>query len=147
MSTAFLSEFMKLAQAMTRAERSVAVDVEFHTQDTINIEESVLASTDFTDMVASATASALEKGEAVITNNMITDPNKAPETNIHLSNLRLVVALPLAGYGAVYLDQSVRQGVFERDAIDKLMQVANQVISSGNIDLSQEELTEIYESL
>lgn len=147
MSTAFLTEFMHTAQSITHAERSVAVDVAFHPQDTINIDESSLESQDFNEMVASTAATALEKGEAVITNNMITDPAKAPETNVHLNNLRLVVALPLAGHGVVYLDQHVRQGIFERDAIDKLMRVAHQVINSGDTHLNRAELHELYKNL
>lgn len=145
METALLRSFMHVAQAATHAERGVAMDATLTPRATINVEAGVLESAKFNEVLIKTAANALAQDEPIITNNMISDPKLAPDTNVHFNDLRLVVAIPLAGEGVIYLDQHVRHGVFERDTIDKLMMLARQVAADADID--PHDLAALYEKL
>lgn len=147
MSASFLHNFMQAAQGITRAQRCLAMSSEMAVLTSVNIDEKLLTDGEFLAIVQQTIQDALSQEAAIISNNLITDPADAPQTNVHLTDLRMIVAIPLTGYGAVYLDQHVKQGVFERDMIDKISLLAQQVIAAGEINLSADELKTRYEQL
>ena len=146
MST-FLNNFMRAAYAITEAERCIAFDSNMMMQDRLNINDEELQKQSFADLVSAWIEQAIEAGEPIIANNLITDPSEAPKTNIHLKDLRMVVAIPVEGYGAIYLDQPIRKGVFERDMVDKITQLAHDLVQSGNTNLSEADMAEMYREL
>ena len=147
MSNGFLSNFMRAAQAVTRAERCVALDKDKAVLDRINVSDDVLENERFGKLLHNSVEEAITTAEAVITNNLITDPEQAPQTNVHLHDLRMVVAIPLADYGAVYLDQHIRQGVFERNMIEKLTVLGRTLIAEDKMNLSSEDFVALYRKL
>jgi hypothetical protein len=147
MSNGFLSNFMRAAQTVTRAERCVAIDIQKSVLDRINVSDDVLANERFGKLLHNSVEEAITTAEAVITNNLITDPEQAPQTNVHLHDLRMVVAIPLAEHGAVYLDQHIRQGVFERNMIEKLTVLGRTLIAEGKTDLSSDDFVALYRKL
>lgn len=143
----FLPVFMRAAKEITRAKRSIALDADMNVIDRINVDDTVLSSESFNELLISSVQSALQQQKAVITNNMITDPSQAPQTNVHLKDLRMVVTIPVSGHGAIYLDQPIRDGVFERSMIDKLHNLAEEVIASGEADITDEDFLGRFESV
>lgn len=143
----FLSNFMQTVREVTRAERCLAVDPDFTVYDRHNVTDEILQSATFSELVVSAVTDALQQGEAIITNNLIKDSSEIPNTNIHLADLRMVVAIPVGKLGAVYIDQHIRHGVFQREVIDKLTQLANQMIAQNQLELTPEQLFALYEAL
>jgi hypothetical protein len=146
MST-FLTNFMRAAHSITEAERCIAFDNNLIMQDHLNIDDAELSKKGFAEQVSGWVEQAIEGNKAIIANNLITDPSEAPKTNVHLKDLRMVVAIPVDGYGAIYLDQPIRKGVFERTMVDKIRELAQRLSQSGNMDLSEEDMTEMYEQL
>ena len=146
MST-FLTNFMRAARSITDAERCIAFDSDMNMQDYLNIDDAELNKKSFSDLVSAWVEQAIEGQKAVIANNLITDPSEAPKTNVHLKDLRMIVAIPIDGYGAIYLDQPIRRGVFERETVDKITELAHRLSESGDMDLSEEEMTEMYAEL
>lgn len=147
MSTVFLTNFMRAAHSITKAERGIALDIEKNIQSRINIEDALLQSDKFSAMLEDTVAEAIEAGVAVISNNLIKNADDAPTTNIHLHDLRMVVAIPVGDFGALYLDQHIRNGVFERDVIDKLTTLGNYVIENKQTELSDEGLIELFNEM
>lgn len=147
MSDAFLSNFMRAAQQLTRAERCVAINNEKAILDSVNVSAEVLASERFSDLLKRTTEEAIATDDAVITNNLIQDADQAPQTNVHLHDLRMIVAIPVAEEGVIYLDQPIRQGVFERDMIAKLMDMARSLIDEDNTELDSDALVALYQDL
>jgi hypothetical protein len=143
MST-FLTNFMRAARSITDAERCIAFDTDMNMQDYLNIDAAELGKKSFADLVSSWVEQAIAGQKAVIANNLITDPSEAPKTNVHLKDLRMVVAIPIDGYGAIYLDQPIRKGVFERNVVDKITEMAQRISASGDTDLSEADLTDMY---
>jgi len=147
MSDDFLLNFMRVAQDITQAARGVGVDLEMKIRGQANVDAEVLALPEFQELVVASVEEAVEKGEPVLKNNMIQDVSEAPQTNVHLTDLRMILALPLDGHGAIYLDLPVKQGIFERAAIDKLATLAQQVIGNNQTNLTTEELRQLYTQL
>lgn len=146
MST-FLINFMRAAYTITKAERCIAFDNDLQMLDNLNITDEDLGKQRFADLVSSWVEQAIEDQKAVIANNLITDPSEAPKTNVHLKDLRMVVAIPIEGYGAIYLDQAIRRGVFERAIVDKITELANHLVQSGKTGLSENEMIEMYDDI
>ena len=146
MST-FLTNFMRAARNITEAERCIAFDSDMNMQDYLNIDAAELNKKSFSDLVSAWVEQAIEGQKAIIANNLITDPSEAPKTNVHLKDLRMIVAIPIDGYGAIYLDQPIRRGVFERGTVEKIAELAHRLSQSGDTDLSEEEMTEMYAEL
>ena len=144
MSVEFLTNFMRFAQATTRAERSMALDLELNIHDRINVDDALLDEDGFSDLLRTAVDEAINNDDVVITNNLITDPEDAPKTNMHLHELRMVVAIPVPGHGAVYLDQRIRQGVFPRDLVEKLNEFGRYLVDNDKTDLSASEYTDLF---
>jgi hypothetical protein len=132
MSVQLLTDFMKLVLDITGAERGLAVDTEMTICAMANLDEDTAQSPKFSDLALQALSDAMTDNEAVITNNIITDPSQAPTTNTNFSHLRFVVAIPLPQVGAVYVDQPIRNGVISRDPIEKLRQLGEQVAAQAS---------------
>jgi adenine-specific DNA methylase len=138
---------MCAAHSITKAERSIALDADMNVQAQINIEDGLLQSAAFKKMLENTIAEAIEAGSAVISNNLIQNDDDAPNTNIHLHDLRMIVAIPLGDYGALYLDQHIRNGVFEREVIDKLTALGSNVIENEQTDLSDKGLITLFNEM
>lgn len=147
MSAEFLANFMCAARSITKAQRSLALDADLNVQDRVDIEDTLLNSEEFSEMLSSLVTTAIADNAAVISNNLIKNPDEAPNTNIHLHDLRMVVAIPLGTLGAVYLDQHIRNGVFERDVIDKLTALGQYVLENKKTNLSDEELISLFKEM
>ncbi|MDQ7035883.1 MAG: hypothetical protein Q9P01_13935 [Anaerolineae bacterium] len=125
----------------------MAFDTDLKMLDSLNITDEDMEKQRFADLVSLWVEQAIEDSKAVIANNLITDSSKAPKTNIHLKDLRMVVAIPIEGYGAIYLDQAIRKGVFERVVVDKITQLANHLAQSGETGLSEDDMIEMYNEM
>lgn len=147
MGAEFLSNFMRVAHTLTRAERSLALDADINVHGNIDIDDALLKSSEFIELLETSVTTAIADKKAIISNNLIKDADDAPNTNVHLHDLRMVVAIPLGTLGAVYLDQHIRNGVFERDVIDKLTKLAHHVIENEQTGLSDEELIELFNEM
>jgi hypothetical protein len=145
MSTILLSSFMHLALQKTRAERALVADNELAIVDMINLEQADIMSDSFLGI--ETIRQALDSGEPIVTNNAVTSVSNAPLTNTNFSNLRVVVVIPVADYGAVYLDQPIRNGIIPKDTIDRLMAVSQHVAQNGQVDLNEAELGELYQQI
>lgn len=146
MGVGFLTNFMRFAQATTRAERSMALDLDMNIHDSMNIDDGLLNEEDFAGLLRTAIDEAINTDDVVITNNLINDPDDAPKTNVHLHELRMVVAIPVRGHGAVYLDQRIRSGVFPRDLVEKLTEFGRYLVDNDKTDLNPSEYTELFEN-
>jgi len=145
MSDTFVSNFMRAAVYVTGMERALAVNTELDILDSVNLREEDIQSERFTGV--EAIQRAFNSEQYVITNNLKLDPAEAPTTNTNFSDLRVVVALPLAGHGAIYLDQPLRNGMVPRENVEKLMALAGHVIQQNKIELDASELVAIYERM
>ncbi|MGB7339183.1 MAG: hypothetical protein WBC91_09850 [Phototrophicaceae bacterium] len=144
MSVEFLTNFMRFVQEQTHAERLMVLDLDLNIHDRVNVDDTLLNKEDFSDLLHSAVDEAITTDDIVITNNLITDPEDAPKTNLHLHELRMVIAIPIRGHGAVYLDQRIRQGIFPRDLVEKINEFARYIVENNKIDLSVAEFVDLY---
>lgn len=147
MSADFLITFMHVAMEITGAERSMVVDAQLRVQQVVNLDVATIEAPFFSTPAIGALHQAINTGTPVITNNTITDPSQAPVTNTNYSDLRVVVAIPVGDLGAVYLDQHIRLGIFPRDIIDRLAQLASVAIESGRMESSEDDLIQLYKTL
>jgi hypothetical protein len=147
MSEVFLSSFMRTVREVTRAERCLAVDQAFSVCDRHNVPDDILESSAFSELVIAVVTDALQHGEAIITNNLIRESSEMPNTNIHLTDLRMVVVIPVGKLGAIYIDQHIRHGVFQREVIEKLAHLAEQIIAGNQLELTPEQQLALYEAL
>jgi hypothetical protein len=145
MSETFLSNFMHVALDITGAERALAVDPDLTIVDMINLEQADVLDDNFIGI--DVIQRALQSGEAIVTNNAVSDVTHAPNTNTNFSNLRLVVVIPVGGYGAIYLDQLMRKGVIPKDRVNRLMELGEQIAESGELELSADEIGERYQQM
>lgn len=145
MSENFLSNFMHVALAITGAERALAVDPDLTIIDMVNLAQSDVLADNFIGI--DVIRHALESGEAIVTNNAVSDVAHAPNTNTNFSNLRLVVVIPAGGYGAVYLDQLMRKGVIAKDSVNRLMVLGEQLAQNGELEISADEMGERYQQM
>jgi hypothetical protein len=145
MTDSFLSAFMHLAKQKTGAERGLALNNELAIVDLVNLEQVDVMSAKFTGLETARQA--MESGEAIITNNAVLDPARAPVTNTSFSNLKVVVVIPVPGYGAVYLDQPIKRGIFSKEIVDRLAWVAAQAIQLDQTGSSAGQLDALYQQL
>lgn len=145
MSATFLSNFMRLAQHETGAERAMAADGDLSILATLNLEQADLMSPQFNGI--EVIRQALDDGEPIITNNAVIDPRRAPVTNTNFSNLRVVVVIPVEEYGAIYLDQHIRRGVIPKELVNRLWLLAGHVVDSGEMERSLDELQALYQQI
>ncbi|MBL8165013.1 MAG: hypothetical protein JNJ61_23725 [Anaerolineae bacterium] len=145
MSADFLSNFMRAALSISGAERGVACDVEPSIVDLYNIEQSDVLSDKFPGL--EIVRQALATGEPILTNNAVNDLSQAPVTNTNYSNLRVIVVIPLAPIGAIYLDQLIRKGIFPKEMVARLGELGAYAISNGLLNASDSELVALYENV
>ena len=138
MSETFLSNFMYITLQITGAERALAVDSDLKIIDMLNLEQSDVLAENFIGI--DVIQRALNTGESIVTNNAVSDISNAPNTNTNFSNLRLIVVIPAAGYGAVYLDQLMRKGVIPKDTVNRLMALGEHIAQSGQLEISADEM-------
>jgi len=145
MSETFLSNFMHVALHITGAERALVVDHDLTIIDMVNLEQSDVLADNFIGI--DVIRRALDSGEAIVTNNAVSDISNAPNTNTNFSNLRLVVAIPAGGVGAVYLDQPMRLGVIPKDKINRLMALGEHLAQNGQLEISANEMGDLYQQI
>ena len=138
---------MEAAKKITHAERCMVVNTDLELLEMINVDRAMVESTAFGEFALECLREAIKSDEVVITNNVITDPSDAPTTNTNFANLRVVVALPLVGHGAVYLDQHIRNGIIPRQMIERLMRMANHVRENNLENSSSSELVQLFQTL
>lgn len=144
MSADFLSNFMRAALHISGAERGVACNAEPAIVDLHNIEQADVLSDQFNGL--EIVRQALAAGEPIITNNAVNNLRQAPVTNTNYSNLRVIVVIPLAPLGAVYLDQPIRKGIFPKELVARLGELGAYAVSGGLLNASASELVALYES-
>ena len=147
MSDNFLSKFMHVAHEVTHAERCMTVDSDLKYQESINLDAETLQSSEFQKLATECLGRAIEGNTTVITNNMVSDPAKAPVTNTNFTDLRVVVAVPVLGQGAVYLDQHIRRGIIPRETIENLKNFAAHVLDNNLTNTSQQDLIALYQQM
>jgi hypothetical protein len=146
MSSDFLNNFLRFAHTITNAERGLVVDGDFSVCGMIALDADTIESDEFNDIASEAMRQAREEKSAIITNNIITDPEDAPITNTNFRNLRIIVTFPVGELGTIYLDQLLRRGVMTSDTLEQLMAFAQKCINEGHTNLSANELLKRYES-
>lgn len=72
---------------------------------------------------------------------------RTPKTNQSYPELRAVVIIPVVNYGAVCLDQKLRGGIITKEKVDRLMQLAVQVVQQQQTEISEAELSNRYKQL
>lgn len=147
MSDSILSAVMRVAKEITRAERGMSVDSDMSVVDLANLTADVVEDRAFNDVALKSLSQAIETNQSVLTNNIITDPAQAPVTNTNFTDLRVIVTIPIQGEGAIYLDQHIRNGMFQRDTIDKISRMVAQAMEQDTPPSDPEDLRAIYDSL
>lgn len=141
MSHSFLLNFMRVAHQVTKAERAFAVDSSLTVRGTVGIMPEQIEA-----VYLKCIKDALDRGEPIITDNytMTIEPSKAPVTNQSFPQLRAVFIIPLAGYGAICLDQRLQRGIIAKDKVDRLMQLGRQAIADQLTETGEDELLSLY---
>lgn len=147
MSNTFLVNLMNAAKKITHAERCLAVDTNLQVINAVNLEQSDISSQDFGSFAMDCLRDALSTGKPIITNNIITDPSEAPTTNTNFANLRVVVAVPIVGHGAIYLDQHIRNGIIPKQMIDRLMRLVDHLLATQQEHRSDAEMVVLYQQM
>jgi hypothetical protein len=145
MSETFLSNFMHVTFQITGAERALVVDRDLKIIDMLNLEQSDVLADNFIGI--DVIQRSLNTGESIVTNNAVADMSSAPNTNTNFSNLRLIVVIPAAGNGAVYLDQLMRKGVIPKDMVNRLMALGEHIAQSGQLEISADEMANLYQQI
>jgi len=146
MNETFLENFALAAKKITHAERYLSVGGDMKLQNT-NIDQSLLDDPDFGNFAMECLQEAVDSGEAVITNNIITDPEDAPKTNRSFKDLRIVVTMPIPDYGAVYIDQLISNTVIPKEKIDRLMKLVAHMRENQLEHLTTSEMVKLYHEL
>lgn len=147
MDEVYLEQFMNVAKDVTQAERGLVVDSDINIIKTNNIDPSTIDSEEFKAFAMPNLQQAISRGEAIIANNVIADLSEAPTTNTNFANLRIAVALPIVGHGAIYLDRRVRDGVITKQTIDKLMKLAQHIKDQEFKVQTQDDLYRLYQDI
>lgn len=146
MSNAYLANFLQLAKRIVKAERGLAVNSDATIITMSDLDEADLNAGDMMLLVKQIVGDALSTNEAILGNNIIRDPSKAPNTNTAFRNLRLVVAIPVGGLGAIYMDRQVRDGVMQREDIEQLQRFGAYLVEQNLLDLSVEDMFLRYQN-
>lgn len=133
MSNNFLVNLMHFSLQETGAERALAVDGDLEIVGVVNLDEEAMRSREFNAM--DCVERALNSGQPLITNNAVLDPGQAPVTNTQFRNLRLVVVIPVVGFGAVYLDQPINKGIIPKEIVNRLMTLAAETVQDEAVSL------------
>lgn len=144
MSSKFLAEFLHFAHAVVEAERALAVQTDLEPQEWINIEENTLQDQAFRELAYKALRAALEQNEPVIESNLLT-LEEPPKTNVNIPSIRILMAVPVSPFGAIYLDRRVAKGVFHREVSKRIGEFASWVIQNQQTDADRAQLHRLYE--
>jgi hypothetical protein len=147
MSRIFLENFMYAARKITSAECGLAVDAQLKPVVFVDPEHDDADPATLGQFALDCLRQAMTSGEAIITNNVITDPAEAPSTNTSFTDLKVVVALPVAHLGAIYLDRHIRKGIIPKQMVDRLMWLVSYSLGAKREDCSEAELIEMYEQI
>ena len=147
MSDSILSAVMRVAKEITRAERGMSVTSDLTIIDMENIATDTVTDEAFQTAALKPLAKAMESNQSVLTNNIITDLAQAPVTNTNFTDLRVIVAIPVPGRGAIYLDQHIRAGMFQRDIIDRLNRMVAEIVEQDDLSLDADQIRQIYDAL
>lgn len=141
MTESFLLNMLRVAYDLIKAERAFAVNTQLAVVGTVNITPEQIEAP-----YLKCVREAMHTGSAVLTDNytITMDPAKAPVTNQSFPKLRFIVVLPVAQIGAICLDQSLRGGVTSKDKVDRLAHLIRHVLDSGQTDLDEDELLDLY---
>ncbi len=143
MSDLFLLSFMRVAHRVTKAERAFAVDTNLTVSGTVGITPEQIEAA-----YLKCIQEALNRGEPIITDNytLTVEPAKAPVTNQSFPQLRAVFFIPLAGYGAICLDQRLQRGIIAKDKVDRLMELGRRAAAEQPVS-SEDELLALYNQM
>ena len=122
--------FLNAAMEIGACDRGMAVDEQMNILDIVNLNEDIRQSPRFNLLMSVAVRRSIATNEAIITNNVVTSAAEAPLTNTSFSDLRMVVAIPLEGEGAIYMDKPVKLGIIPRQMVDNLYEVGQDIIKS-----------------
>lgn len=147
MSDSILSVVMRVAKQITNAERGMSVTSDLTVIDIEDLPIEIMEDEAFQEVALKALSQAIDSKQSVLTNNIITDPAQAPVTNTNFTDLRVIVAIPVDGEGAVYLDQHIRNGMFQRDTIEKLNRMVATAVDDGDLSVNDDQLRQIYDNL
>lgn len=125
-----LEDFLTFVLNVTKAERGLLVDDGLRVHASRHLDAAVLASESFMELASQVLAQAIETGQPVIANNVVTNPDEAPTTNTAFADLRVIVGLPIARVGALYLDRVVKHGVFDRQQLERLMRFSAEALTA-----------------
>ena len=144
MSNTLLQNFMRVAHDITKAERAFAVDMNLTVIGTLDITPETIEAT-----YLKCVQNAINENKSIITDNltMSIDPSKAPITNQSFPKLRFVVVVPLAGYGAICMDQGLRGGVTSKEKVDRLEKLVHQALENPQIGEDEDTLMQAYNAL
>jgi hypothetical protein len=146
MSERFLETFLQVAEQIARAERGLAVDADLNILKTLNLKPDVVETEEIRVIAMAHLRNAMSQGQAIITNNVISDPSLAPVTNTNFANLRMVIVIPVGDLGAIYLDQPVRH-IVKSEVVERLQHLAVHCLKTGQTDLSATALEELYDTI
>jgi hypothetical protein len=144
MSKELIVAFLEAAIDVCGCQRGLAVDDQMNILTTINLSEEVRQTARFNILMSVAVRKSIDSNEAVITNNVVTSVDQAPLTNTSFSDLRMVVAIPLEGMGAIYMDKSVKQGVIPRPMVDTLYDIAQDLVKVPPLEANKEAIIAQY---
>lgn len=147
MNESFLARLLRVAQKVTQAERGFAVNTTLDVLERFNVDETTLEDKVFRDFAHTWLERAVNDGKTIITNNIITDPTQAPNTNTNFANLRVVVCIPVRTHGALYLDQHIRNGIIPRDVIERFSDMVYNIQKNRQEDLSEEHMLAVFEKM
>jgi hypothetical protein len=124
----------------------MAVDRNLKVLERINLDDDTLKTPRFSVLANATLRRAMDNDDAILTNNVVTNPSEAPLTNTTFSDLRVIVVIPVGELGGIYLDQHIRQGVIAREVIDDLHSLSKQALAQGTLPTA-EELLQMYQAL
>ena len=143
----FLENLLGAVIDLTTTERGLAVDSDLAVQKARNIDSTLLESEEFMEFTNGCLREALDSGDTVFTNNVITDLSDAPTTNTTFSNLRVIVALPIETKGAIYIDQHIKNGVIHKEIIAKIERLIDELLPVSDQPMSKDEMVKRFKAL
>ncbi len=145
MSETFLSNLMRVAYEIIKADRAFIVDPRLTVLGTINIQQEHIDAS-----YLKAMKQVIEEKKPLITDSvtLAIPPSQAPKTNQSFPQLRAVVFIPVDGHGAVGLDWRLRTAdLLTRQNLERLMNVIAQLVEKQRADVSEDQILKLYKQL
>lgn len=142
MSETFLSNLMRVAYEIIKADRAFIVDQGLTVLGTINIQQEHIDSSYFKAM-----KQVMEEKKPLITDSvtLAIPPSMAPKTNQSFPQLRAVVFIPVDEHGAVCLDWRLRTAdLLTRQNLERLMTVIAHLVEKHQADVTEDQILELY---